>query len=380
VHRIHQAYGPVVRISPNELSFVTEQAYRDIYVRRVVEGYPMAKNPQHFTAAPNGAYPISSAPKENHIRQRRALAHGFSEIALSEQEPLIRKYIDLLMVKLERAASRDSGTEDMDIGKYFNWAIFDIFGDLGFGESFNCLVDERYHAWTSLLRFFPKAALMAKSLQDYSILSPLLSLLLIPKEVISGAKDHWGLCVQKVHQRIHRKTDRKDIMSYILPKDGTGNEAILSVPELEATGYILIFAGAETTASSLCATVSYLIRHPAKLTKLQEEIRGQFAGPEEVTMRSSTALHLPYMHAVLQESLRMAPPVAGHSPRVVPEGGGVVDGEVVPEGVSSCPHYLLDITLTNDSGNRRRNHLRSSTLCTKFCIRKFLHPGALAEH
>jgi cytochrome P450 len=197
-------------------------------------------------------------------------------------------------------------------------------------------VDERYHTWTSLLQFFPKAALMAKSLQGYGILSPLLSLLLIPNEVIFGAKDHWSLCVQKVHQRMHRKTDRKDIMSYILPNDGTADDAILSVPELEATGYILIFAGAETTASALSATVSYLIRHPTKFAKLQEEIRKQFTRPEDITMRSSTALLLPYMHAVLQESLRMAPPVAGHSPRIVPKGGCVIDGEAVPEGVSSC--------------------------------------------
>jgi cytochrome P450 len=340
VDRIHQTYGPVVRIAPNELSFVTDQAHRDIYVRRVVDGYPMAKNPLHFTAAPNGAYPISSAPKDDHIRQRRALAHAFSEKALAEQEPMIRKYIDLLMVKLESAATHDSKMAGLDVGKWFNWTVFDIFGDLGFGELFNCLADERYHTWTSLLRFFPKAALMAKSLQDYGIISPILMLLLMPKEVISGAKDHWNLCVQMVHQRLQQKTDRKDIMSFILPKNSNETEAILSVPELEATGYILIFAGAETTASSLSATVSYLVRHPSKFAKLREEIRGQFSSAEEIRFRNTTANQLPYMHAVIQESLRVAPPVAGHSPRVVPEGGSVVDNEIVPEGVSSPNNAL----------------------------------------
>jgi cytochrome P450 len=335
VHRFHQKYGPVVRIAPNELSFTTEQAQRDIYARRVADGYPMPKHPSFSPPAPNGANPVSSAPKEDHIRQRRALAHGFSEKALSEQEPLIRTYVDLLMDKLKDTTNNETGVSTLDIGKYFNWTVFDIFGDLGFGESFDCLVGDRYHEWTSLLKFFPKAALMGNSLSGYGILSPLLMLLFIPKQVISGAKDHWNLCVQKVRQRIERQTNRKDIMSYILSHDDSKTTTALTVPELEATGYILIFAGAETTASSLSATVSYLIRYPAKFAKLREEIRLQFSNPEEITFRSSTATRLPYMHAVLQESLRLAPPVAGHSPRVVPSGGGVVDGNVFPEGVSN---------------------------------------------
>jgi cytochrome P450 len=322
-----------VRITPNELSFITEQAQRDIYVRRIVDGYPMQKNPRFYQSAPNGVNAISAAPKEDHIRQRRALAHGFSEKALSEQESLIRTHVDMLMVQLKRAVSNETGTAVLDIGKYFNWTIFDIFGDLGFGESFNCLVEERYHKWTSLLQLFPKAALMALSLEGYGILSPLLMLLFIPKQVISGAKDHWNLSVKKVHQRIERKTDRKDIMSYILPQDNSESKPTLTVPELEATGYILIFAGAETTASSLSASISYLVQHPSKFAKLREEIRRQFSKPEDITFRSSVATHLPYMNAVFQESLRLAPPVAGHSPRVVPKGGGVINDEVFPEGV-----------------------------------------------
>ncbi|KAF2665558.1 cytochrome P450 [Microthyrium microscopicum] len=332
VHKIHQKYGPVVRIAPNELSFITEQAQRDIYSRRVEDGYPMRKDPNFNSAAPNGAFPISSAPKEDHIRQRRALAHGFSEKALSEQEPLIRKHVDLLMTKLQNASSQNNGTTVLDIGKYFNFAIFDIFGDLGFGESFNCLVEERYHKWTTLLPYFPKAGLMAKSLKGYGILSPLLMLLLVPKQVISGAKDHWNLCVEKVNQRFERTTNRKDIMSYILKNKDNKSDTFLSVPELEATGYILIFAGAETTASNLSATISYLVRYPAKFAKLRDEIRSQFSAAEDISFRNTTATHLPYMHAVIQESMRLAPPVAGNMPRVVPEGGGTIDDQMYPGG------------------------------------------------
>jgi cytochrome P450 len=333
----------------------------------------MTKDPRVYRPAPNGANPISSAPKEDHIKQRRALGHGFSEKALSEQESLIRKHVDLLMVKLRKATSNETGTAVLDIGKYFNWTIFDIFGDLGFGESFDCLVEERYHKWTSLLQLFPKAALMGFSLEGYGILSPLLMLLLIPKQVISGAKDHWNLCVKKINQRIERQTDRKDIMSYILSPDKSGSKTTLTVPELEATGYILIFAGAETTASSLSAAVSYLIRHPAKFAKLREEVRRQFSKPEDITFRSSTANLLPYMHAVLQESLRLAPPVAGNLPRIVPKGGSVVDDKVYPGGVSDRPPSVMFLRSLTITDNCRGDHLRSSTFRSKLHFPRLLH-------
>lgn len=44
------------------------------------------------------------------------------------------------------------------------------------------------------------------------------------------------------------------------------------------------------------------------------------------------------MLAVLNEALREYPPVTIGLPRVAPRGGGVVDGNPVPEGVS---HQLL---------------------------------------
>jgi len=43
---------------------------------------------------------------------------------------------------------------------------------------------------------------------------------------------------------------------------------------------------------------------------------------------------LPYLSAVIEEGLRMAPPVPSGLPRVVPADGGMVCGEWLPGGVS----------------------------------------------
>lgn len=47
---------------------------------------------------------------------------------------------------------------------------------------------------------------------------------------------------------------------------------------------------------------------------------------------------LPYLNAVIEETLRVYPPVVTHVPRVVPKGGATVDGHFLPENV--CTNLL----------------------------------------
>jgi cytochrome P450 len=105
---IHDKYGPVVRVSPNELAFNSAQAWEDIYGHRV--GHPnMHKDAIHVGSVDPlpGATTLTMADDENHARQRRALAHCFSQKALLEQEPIVKGYIDSLMKNLTRMSSKD---------------------------------------------------------------------------------------------------------------------------------------------------------------------------------------------------------------------------------------------------------------------------------
>lgn len=56
--------------------------------------------------------------------------------------------------------------------------------------------------------------------------------------------------------------------------------------------------------------------------------------PDEPSITLSTISKLPYITAVLQESLRMAPPVPGGLPRVVPSGGATVCGHLLSAGTN----------------------------------------------
>ena len=65
---------------------------------------------------------------------------------------------------------------------------------------------------------------------------------------------------------------------------------------------------------------------------LQEEIRSNFDSYEQIDAASTN--NLKYLHAVCLEGMRIYPPLPFALPRVVPQGGSVVDRNVLPAGVS----------------------------------------------
>lgn len=92
--KLHARYGEVVRISPDELSFIGASAWKDIYMAR--PGLP--KPTFGMLETPNGVWTMATVPDpEGHQRQRKIVSHAFSERALREQEYLFQKYVALIL-------------------------------------------------------------------------------------------------------------------------------------------------------------------------------------------------------------------------------------------------------------------------------------------
>jgi cytochrome P450 len=77
--KLHTQYGEVVRTRPNELSFVGDNAWKDIYMHR--QGHKQMQK-AGIPARPTKAHSIIVAPDDVHARQRRLLSHAFSERAV----------------------------------------------------------------------------------------------------------------------------------------------------------------------------------------------------------------------------------------------------------------------------------------------------------
>ena len=106
--KLHDKYGSVVRVSPNELAFNSVEAWEDIYGHRPGHAN-MYKDPIHVGSveAVQGVTTLTMADDDNHARQRRALSHSFSQKALVEQEYIVKRYVDQLMQNMHRMAVKD---------------------------------------------------------------------------------------------------------------------------------------------------------------------------------------------------------------------------------------------------------------------------------
>nr|BAU59407.1 cytochrome P450 81B80 [Fallopia sachalinensis] len=92
---------------------------------------------------------------------------------------------------------------------------------------------------------------------------------------------------------------------------------------------VLLLAGTDTSAMTMEWAMSLLLNHPSILKKAQAEIDAQ-VGPDRLLNESDLA-HLPYLHSIINETLRMYPV----APLLVPHESSdecIVGGYKVPRG------------------------------------------------
>ncbi len=75
-----------------------------------------------------------------HSVLRKTFSHGFSAKALSEQETTVQGFVDLLIVQLAKNCTKEMS----DVVRWYNFATFDIIGELTFGEPFGSLSSGPY--------------------------------------------------------------------------------------------------------------------------------------------------------------------------------------------------------------------------------------------
>ncbi|KAI7789082.1 benzoate 4-monooxygenase cytochrome P450 [Diaporthe eres] len=289
VFQLHQVYGPVVRVAPDEVSYTSETAWRTIYGQRSVE---MTKDPVFSLSKPSGAQ------------------------------------------------------------------AFDLIGDLAFGQDFGCLTKGKAAPFVAAIPFGAQELTFNQMLRYYGLLSVARFLKTIWKrlstrphgEVLGAREENMRRAVEVVRARISRgpTADRKDFWHYVLQnlKDENASENDpeiskrgISEPEMYANSFSITIAGSEGTATALAGATFLLLRHPREYQRAANEVRQEFI--READIQSSRVLaNVPFIEAVLQETMRLYPPVSITMPRRVPEGGATIDGRFVTAGTTVGVNHL----------------------------------------
>ncbi|OAA57409.1 averantin oxidoreductase [Niveomyces insectorum RCEF 264] len=327
----HDQYGPIVRVSPNELSFDNEPAWKDIYGSRAGH-LNFHKDPVHVGSieAVPGVSTITMANDADHARQRRALSYAFSTKALLEQEHIIRTYIDRFSDKMKEFAR--TGTS-VDVVAWFAYCTFDIIGDMALGEPFGCMDSDEFRFWVPLISASIKAGAFEQATRRVAQTDGFMQrqlLKLIPDRIRVTRRQHLEYSREKILKRMDQtQSDHKDFLYYLTKQLENGT---IRKDEVLVNGALMIIAGTETTAGFLAGLFNHLLRNRPILDRLTKEIRTSFASDKD--LKFEELRKLPYLSAVVDEGLRVFPSAPIGFARTVPVGGDTVDGVFIPGGTT----------------------------------------------
>ncbi|KAF3045478.1 hypothetical protein E8E12_007001 [Didymella heteroderae] len=340
-------YGEVVRIAPDELSFVNPDALRDIYGHGA-KGTQGRVPPKAFSRYPEVVYisMLNEPSDAEHARIRRIFSPAFSERALTEQEPVFVKYADQLVHVLQKK-SKEEQHGAVDFVQMFNFTTFDIMADMTFGEPLHMLDNAEYTPWVSMIFGYVKVATCAGILKTYYPRVFGLIEILLGNKMQQTRKNHMQHTVTRVTKRLTqgRQTEGVDLWTYVLSQQAKGKKG-LSRGSMDANASLFMIAGTETTATTLSGLVYMLMRDPATMNKLTAEIRESFASSSDISMERLA--RLPYLNACIKEAMRIYPSVPVGLPHLTPVEGSTICGQFVPPGVIVSASHLFMYTSPNN--------------------------------
>ncbi len=323
VHKVlalHEQYGPVVRVAPNEISYVTEEAWNDIY--KTARGQEQLKKflPTTPKRWENGLFDNKSDEEHQFIRKR--LSPALSDRGVHSREAVLRRHVDFMMKRLKEQIST-SGEAALDVLDWFQSVTTDVIGDFLTQEDFGTLANGRAHF------MMPSNYVVLKGLAIGTAFTRNFWLrnFVVKMKPPPLMRLHDRVAKERFDRHLSGKHSNKNDIVGLLTKDMDTEKGLSKQRAFRVTSDFLL-AGTDTVAVTLAGATYLLLRNPEKLRKLQDEIRSGFSTANDVTLAGINALK--YSNAVIRETLRLWPPGPETTRRVVNTGGKIISGHYVP--------------------------------------------------
>lgn len=162
---------------------------------------------------------------------------------------------------------------------------------------------------------------------------------------LAAVENLAGIAIARVKDRLDNPPDinRKDLLARLQEgRDEKGEP--LGFEELTAEALTQLIAGSDTTSNTSCALLYHTARTPGVLAKLQRELDAAIPSNDTKVPDYESVRNLPYLEAVINETLRIHSTSGIGLPRLVPaDSPGVhVGGRFFPAGtVLSVPTYTM---------------------------------------
>ncbi|UZP34352.1 hypothetical protein NXS19_002168 [Fusarium pseudograminearum] len=302
IQRMHEVYGPLVRVTPDELSINDPDYYDTVYVNGNV------RRTESFGHSFGGGLGIedtffASQDHDLHRKRRKPIEPYFPQWCLE---------------------TRESHRDD------FSSEWFEMLRNVSLSVPLMGMIPWLVH----VLKFIPESVIMwlAPSAAHFQTF-----------RVQAG---------RQIEQAKHEKVenDRKGIATvggkptlfrFLVHESGLAPED-LSTERLQKEAMVLLGGGTTTTARTATMTCFWMLSMPKKGQRLRDELKDIMAEYPKKKPSLTELEKLPYLGAVIQESLRMAYGSMRRLPRTSPDVALQFKDWVIPPGtpVGMNAYYL----------------------------------------
>ncbi|KAL3423886.1 cytochrome P450 [Phlyctema vagabunda] len=318
IHKIHLKYGPVVRIGPNELSFSGINHVNDIYGQSSV----FLKAPIYKSLARKGIF--SMRKKEDHRARRKLLSHAFAHSTLLNLEPLIVSHVQKLSARISETID-----QPLDVLYWFRMLALDIVGELFLGKSFDALENDHPLSYAHDLDNF---ALTFGIEENWPFVAKLLRTI-GPANLTEFLSAHTRVyqfgadAYYEYIARNGRSSRQKDLLCKMIEAANVEKGSVTDDEIADETSN-LIFAGTDTTSTTLTYLFWVLARSASLQDSLYQEIKNFIAIKPD--FKSTDLAGLKTLDAVIKETLRVYSAAPSSLQRITPSHGGRVDDVAIP--------------------------------------------------
>ncbi|KAJ5182693.1 hypothetical protein N7492_000309 [Penicillium capsulatum] len=337
LQRLHDVYGPIIRIGPSELHIRDSNYYDEIYAPITRPREKIAEIVRAFDLDGSG---FSSVGADTHRERRAPIERYFSKQSIINMEHMIWESLDKLNGHL-RNAYHSHKVVSMDAA--FAGLSSDIVHQYSFGLYSRCLDPEDFKGnvrdgvnavlkMSHIANFCP---VLPKIINCFPVwflryVSPPAAALADMREFLrSGMRDALsGKPVPK----------SSVIEAYSGPRMPPH---LRGVERLTDDAMTLIIGGTETTSRSLCVGIFNVLSNKNIQSRLREELRTVMPTPE--TRPTWNQLEqLPYMRCVALETFRLSTGIASRSPRAAPlEALRYKEYVIPPKTAVGCTNHFV---------------------------------------
>ena len=302
IERMHQQYGPVVRITPDEVHVATNS---DDYEKIYHVGSKYAKSPNFYNALCVPHSSVGTASNEVHKIKRGAMNPIFSRQKVLDVESIVQDKVAKVMQRLENSSSnpRVGDESGVDLHHAFRAVSVDVISEFAFGNCYDFLDKDDTGAdfFTNargigpvLYAFQQFPSLQRIALRIPPWLAPWLSR---PLGYVTSMQVECVRQIESVKEKMSqgRDTGRPTIFTSLLSNDDKPQGfQVPTTLELKDEAYSVLVAAADTTGNAMTVAAFNAIYNPIIYDKLAKELKSHF--PEKTSQLPFVELErLPYL-------------------------------------------------------------------------------------